>query len=89
MASDSRVAKYQSFLSYFSVYKSSLFLLLLFTDIIESTHGSPLSTIATIDMFIVEIVKMIERVDCVLSKRTIWPYIYGHASANACVLIYV
>ena len=31
----------------------------------------------------------IEKLDCVLSKRATRPYIYGHTSANAYVLIYV
>jgi hypothetical protein len=38
--------------------------------------------------FIVEIV-MLEKLDCVLSKRATRPYIYGHTNANAYVLIYV
>jgi len=36
----------------------------------------------------VEIV-MLEKLDCVLSKRATRPYIYGHTNANAYVLIYV
>jgi hypothetical protein len=40
-------------------------------------------------MFEVEIVKMIEKLDCALSKRAIRPYIYGHTSANAYVPMYV
>jgi hypothetical protein len=31
----------------------------------------------------------IEKLDCILSKRAIRPYIYGHTSANTYVLIYV
>jgi len=40
-------------------------------------------------MFEVEIVKMIEKLDCILSKRAVRAYIYGHTSANAYVPIYV
>jgi hypothetical protein len=36
----------------------------------------------------VEIV-MLEKLDCILSKRATRPYIYESTSANACVRIYV
>jgi hypothetical protein len=42
-----------------------------------------------LQLFKVEIVKMIEKLDCVLSKRATRRYIYGHTRANAYVLIYV
>jgi len=34
-------------------------------------------------------VEMIEKLDCILSKRATRPYIYMSTSVNACVRIYV
>jgi hypothetical protein len=52
---------------------------------------NPLASWALTHIFIllnVEIV-MLEKLDCILSKRATRPYIYESTSVNACVRIYV